>query len=270
MLEMAGVTANDVVYDLGCGDGRIVVEAAKRYGARGVGIDIDIQRCKEARERAESAGVSRLVEIRHEDVLESDFSDATVVTLYLLPAANQRLRPKLEALKPGTRIVGHDFGIGDWKPLREEVVWVHDTDRQSSISEVGKRRVQSVANGPPRPIIGIRPYRPAGAFPALRGQAPHKALRGECIPCNPRDLDPVVVAGVAARQGHRRSPRAASPWRSPPAHRGAPIGCGSRGSWSYRGRALEIGLTRFPIVCRTPARPFVGDCLPPQSIVEEE
>jgi ubiquinone/menaquinone biosynthesis C-methylase UbiE len=129
MLEIAEVTSSDVVYDLGCGDGRIVVEAAKRYGARGVGIDIDIQRCKEARERAESAGVSRLVEIRHEDVLEADFSDATVVTLYLLTDANRRLRPKLEALRPGTRIVAHDFGIGDWKPLREEVVWVHDTDR---------------------------------------------------------------------------------------------------------------------------------------------
>jgi ubiquinone/menaquinone biosynthesis C-methylase UbiE len=129
MLELAQVTEKDVVYDLGCGDGRIVVEAAKRYGARGVGIDIDIQRCREARERAESAGVSRLVEIRHEDVLESDFSDATVVTLYLLSSANERLRPKLEALRPGTRIVAHDFGIGDWKPLHEEVVWVHDTDR---------------------------------------------------------------------------------------------------------------------------------------------
>jgi predicted RNA methylase len=129
MLEMAEVTSNDVVYDLGCGDGRIVVEAAKRHGARGVGIDIDSQRCKEARERAESAGVSRLVQIRQEDILESDISDATVVTLYLLPSANERLRPKLEALKPGTRIVAHDFGIGDWKPLREEIVWVHDTDR---------------------------------------------------------------------------------------------------------------------------------------------
>jgi SAM-dependent methyltransferase len=131
MLEMAKVTESDVVYDLGCGDGRIVVEAAKRCGARGVGIEYDLRRVNEARDLAEREGVSDLVEIRHEDVLESDFSPATVITLYLLPASNERLRPKLRALKPGTRIVAHDFGIGDWKPIQKESFWLHEVDRHT-------------------------------------------------------------------------------------------------------------------------------------------
>lgn len=124
MLELAEITRDDVVYDLGCGDGRIVVEAAKRYGARCVGVDFDLRLCEEARERARREGVSELVDIRHADILETDFSDATVVTLYLLPAANKRLEPKLRALAPGTRIVAHNYGIGDWPPLRTETVWV--------------------------------------------------------------------------------------------------------------------------------------------------
>ena len=131
MLEMAKVTKNDVIYDLGCGDGRIVVEAARRYGARGVGIDYDLRRVKEAQERAAREGVSDLVDIRHEDILKSDFSDATVIVLYLLPASNERLEPKLRALRPGTRIVAHDFGIGSWKPVQKEVLWLHDVDRHS-------------------------------------------------------------------------------------------------------------------------------------------
>ncbi|HVR73843.1 MAG TPA: class I SAM-dependent methyltransferase [Planctomycetota bacterium] len=122
MLEVAGVTKDDVVYDLGCGDGRIVIEAAKAYGARGIGIEYDLHLAQEARERAEREGVAHLVEIRGEDITRSDFSDATVVMLYLLPASNEALRPRLQALKPGTRIVSHDYPIGDWKPLRTEVL----------------------------------------------------------------------------------------------------------------------------------------------------
>ena len=119
MLELAGVTEEDVVYDLGCGDGRIVVEAARRYGARAVGVDYDKRRCDEALDRARREGVAHLVEIRHEDALETDFADATVVALYLLPHANEKLKPRIESLKPGARVVSHDFSFRDWKPVRE-------------------------------------------------------------------------------------------------------------------------------------------------------
>jgi SAM-dependent methyltransferase len=117
MLEMAKVTAADVVYDLGCGDGRIPITAAQRYGARGVGIDIDPARIAEATENAKAAGVTAKVRFLTEDLFTSDFSDATVVTLYLLPSLNEKLMPKLKALKPGTRIVSHAFDMGpSWPP----------------------------------------------------------------------------------------------------------------------------------------------------------
>ena len=118
MLATAKVSKNDVLYDLGCGDGRIVIEAAKRYGVRAVGIDIDPQRIAEANANAKAAGVSHLVQFRNADLFESNISEATVVTLYLLPSLNQKLRPKLlKDLKKGTRIVSHDFDMGDWKPV---------------------------------------------------------------------------------------------------------------------------------------------------------
>src|SRR5579872_820298 len=122
MLELAKVEATDIVYDLGCGDGRIVIAAAKRYGARGVGIDIDPALVREAKNIARQAGVEKLVEFREQDLFLANFRDATVVTLFLLPAINKRLLPQLEALKPGTRIVSNTFEIGDWKPVREIVV----------------------------------------------------------------------------------------------------------------------------------------------------
>jgi SAM-dependent methyltransferase len=122
MLELAGVKRSDIVYDLGCGDGRIVIAAAKRYGARGVGIDIDPALVREAKKNARQAGVERRVEFREQDLFQSNFREATVVTLFLLPAINKRLLPQLEALKPGTRIVSNTFAIGDWKPVREIVV----------------------------------------------------------------------------------------------------------------------------------------------------
>jgi SAM-dependent methyltransferase len=115
MLELAKVGPNDVVYDLGCGDGRIVVSAAKR-GARATGIDIDPERIAEARANVKQAGVGDRAKIVQGDLFEMDLSDATVVTLYLLPELNLRLRPKLLQLKPGTRIVSHAFDMGDWKP----------------------------------------------------------------------------------------------------------------------------------------------------------
>ena len=116
MLKAAKVGPNDVVYDLGCGDGRIVVAAAK-LGARAVGIDIDPQRIKEANENAARNGVTGKVDFRQEDLFEADIREATVVTLYLLPSLNVKLRPRLmEQLRPGTRIVSHDFDMGDWAP----------------------------------------------------------------------------------------------------------------------------------------------------------
>jgi SAM-dependent methyltransferase len=117
MLAFANVGRNDVVYDLGCGDGRIVIAAAKNYGARGVGVDIDPERIAEARANARKAGVETLVTFRLEDAMTTDVSEATVVALYLLSFANVRLRPILQRqLKPGARIVSHNFGMGDWRP----------------------------------------------------------------------------------------------------------------------------------------------------------
>ncbi len=115
MLELAGVSESDVVYDLGCGDGRIVITAAREYGARGVGIDIDPQRIAEANANAEAEGVQDLVTFIEQDAMTVDVSDATVVTLYLLSSSNLKLRPLLtEQLAPGARIVSHAFSMGDW------------------------------------------------------------------------------------------------------------------------------------------------------------
>ena len=123
MLKLANVTSDDVVYDLGSGDGRIVIAAAKTYGARGVGIDIDPERIREATANARAGGVADKVTFRNEDLFEADISPATVVTLYLLPSINVRLAPKLmRELKPGTRIVSHRFDFGDWRPQQRMTV----------------------------------------------------------------------------------------------------------------------------------------------------
>jgi ribosomal protein L11 methylase PrmA len=120
MLEMAKVKKDDIVFDLGCGDGRIVCSAAKKYGARGIGIDIDPARIKEANENAKTANVTRLVTFRQEDLFLAGWKEASVITLYLLPELNLKLRPRLWAeLKPGTRIVSHAFDMGDWKPEKK-------------------------------------------------------------------------------------------------------------------------------------------------------
>ena len=115
MLKMANVGKGDVLYDLGCGDGRMVISAAK-LGARATGIDIDPVRIKESEENAAKQGMTGKVTFRLGDLFEADFKDATVITLYLLESLNLKLRPKLWQLKPGTRIVSHNFGMGDWKP----------------------------------------------------------------------------------------------------------------------------------------------------------
>lgn len=118
MLKAANVGPDDVLYDLGSGDGRIPIAAAQRWGTRGVGVDIDPRRISEARSNAERAHVADKVKFIEGDLFETDLSDATVVTLYLLPSLNMRLRPTLLQLEPGTRIVSHAFDMGDWEPER--------------------------------------------------------------------------------------------------------------------------------------------------------
>lgn len=125
MLKLAGVQDGDVVYDLGCGDGRIVIAAVKDFKAKkGVGVDIDPQRVKESKQNAKTAKVEGKVEFREGDVLKiTDVSEATVVTLYLFPEVNEKLAPMLKkTLKPGSRIVSHDFLMGDWKPDKKVTV----------------------------------------------------------------------------------------------------------------------------------------------------
>src|SRR5579864_9363779 len=120
MLKLADVKPSDIVYDLGCGDGRIVIAAAKEYGAHGVGIDINPERIQEAEGNAKKAGVEKLVRFEEKDLFKADIHEATVVTLFLLEKVNLKLRPKLlKNLKPGTRIVSNTFGMGDWKPDKE-------------------------------------------------------------------------------------------------------------------------------------------------------
>ncbi len=126
MLKLAKVTKKDKVYDLGCGDGRVVVMAAKKFGARAVGIDIDPQRIRESVANAQKAGVLNKVEFRNEDLFTADIHDATVVTLFLYDWINLKLRPKLwNELRPGTRIVSHYHDMGEWKPEKTIEVGGH-------------------------------------------------------------------------------------------------------------------------------------------------
>lgn len=120
MLEMAEIKKGDVIYDLGSGDGRILIRAAKKYGARGVGIEMDSVLVELSRTRAKEEGVDHLVEFQIEDALKVDISPATVVTLYMLPWFNEKMRPNLQKLRPGSRIVAHDYGIEGWPPIKVE------------------------------------------------------------------------------------------------------------------------------------------------------
>ena len=128
MLTMADVKKGDLLYDLGSGDGRIPITAAKKFGTRGVGIDLDPERIAEAKQNAVAAGVTDRVRFIEGDIFDANIKDATVVTLYLLPEVNLRLRPKLlRELKPGTRIVSHNYDMGDWTPLRTVTLEVAGT-----------------------------------------------------------------------------------------------------------------------------------------------
>ena len=116
MLRLAEVTADDFMIDLGSGDGRVVIAAASKFGARGIGVDLDESLIEQSVANAQAAGVMDQVQFIRQDLFKTDLSKASVITLYLLPGVNMRLRPALLALKPGTRIVAHDFELGDWKP----------------------------------------------------------------------------------------------------------------------------------------------------------
>lgn len=134
MLQLAEIKKDDLLYDLGSGDGRIVIQAAKQYGTRGVGIDMNPELVEKARANAEKEGVSHLVEFRAADGLTVDISPATVVTLYMFKWFNNQMRPKLQRLKPGARIVAHDFDIDEWKPTKIETVDA-SSDTESYFSE---------------------------------------------------------------------------------------------------------------------------------------
>jgi precorrin-6B methylase 2 len=127
MLRVANVNANDVLYDLGSGDGRIVITAAQHFGARGVGIEIDPQLIRDANDNALKAGVADRVRFLRGDIFEADIREATIVTLYLLPDVNMMLRPKLlRELRPGTRVVSHNYDMGDWRPEKTITVTLSD------------------------------------------------------------------------------------------------------------------------------------------------
>ena len=144
MLTLAEVGPTDVVYDLGCGDGRIVITAAQKFGAMGVGIDIDPDRIKESEANAKAAGVDGKVTFKRQDAMTVDVSPATVVTLYLLSSSNMKLRPMLtKQLRPGARIVSHAFTMGDWQPLKTDAF----TDKQGTPRTLYLWKIE----GQPRP-----------------------------------------------------------------------------------------------------------------------
>ncbi|MEO0538306.1 MAG: class I SAM-dependent methyltransferase [Cyanobacteria bacterium P01_A01_bin.123] len=132
MLDLADLQPHDVVYDLGSGDGRFLIEAARTFGCRGVGIDIDPIRIHDAQQNAKAVGVAQHLAFICQDLFESDFTEATVVILYLLPHLNLRLRPQLFAqLRPGTRIISHQFDMADWQP--DEVIHLANSEEESTL-----------------------------------------------------------------------------------------------------------------------------------------
>lgn len=147
MLKLGAAKGTDVVYDLGCGDGRIVITAAQKFGARGVGVDINPERIQEAEVNAKQAGVTGKVKFTQKNLFDADFSEASLVTLYLLPDVNMRLRPKLlRDLKVGSRIVSHSFDMGDWKPDKKEEIG-YRTIYLWTVTKEAKEKMAEGANG---------------------------------------------------------------------------------------------------------------------------
>lgn len=159
MLLMAEVNKNDVLYDLGSGDGRLVITAAKRYGARAIGIDIDPEMIAQAQNNAVAAKVEDKVQFKQQDLFKSDFRDATVITLYLLDELNVRLRPHILAqVKPGTRIVSHAFRMGEWEPDAERSIKINETSYDAFFWVVpanmsGRWRVRGAGKGMPEVLL---------------------------------------------------------------------------------------------------------------------
>lgn len=150
MLQLAGIAADDVVYDLGSGDGRIIIAAAKEHGARGVGVELDPQLVERARQAALAAGVADRVSFVRQDLFEADIRPATVVTLYLLPEVNLALRPKLlRELAPGTRIVSHSHDMGEWTPATTQQL----RDRRGKLHRIYLWSVPPLADAPPRAAV---------------------------------------------------------------------------------------------------------------------
>ena len=182
MLQLADLKSGDVLYDLGSGDGRIVIAAAQRYGIQGVGVDIDPVRIKEAEENARKAGVTNLVTFRESDLFQEDISKATVVTLYLLPELNLKLLPKLlKELKPGSRLISHNYGMGRWAPEKDVRVgtsrvflWVIPADASAIKPKPEPAPPGSSALAPPAsalpvsPVSASAPAGGAGGYPGSR------------------------------------------------------------------------------------------------------
>ena len=176
MLEMAQFKKGDVLYDLGCGDGRIVVTAAKKYGVKAIGFDVDPQRIKEANENVTTNGVSHLVTIRKADIFETDLTPANVVTLYLLPELNVRLMPQLRQLKEGSRIVSHDFDMRGAKPQKSVTVTTDDEEQEHTIylwTVPWERRSAQVHDS-------------AAAAPPSGGSMPGLVVQAPCLHHRPR------------------------------------------------------------------------------------
>jgi ubiquinone/menaquinone biosynthesis C-methylase UbiE len=146
MLKLANVGKDDVLYDLGCGDGRIVVTAVKKFGARGIGIDIDPRRIEESKATAAKAEVTDRIQFKQENLFETDFSEASVLTLYLLSSVNLKLRPTiLNKLKPGARVVSHDFSMGEWEP--DQLSWKPTVSITMCISGLFPQTLRVSGNG---------------------------------------------------------------------------------------------------------------------------
>jgi ribosomal protein L11 methylase PrmA len=135
ILELAKINSQDILYDLGSGDGRILITAAKKYGSRGIGIDIDPHRIEQAKQKALKNCVDKKLQFYQQDLFSSNFRDATVIFIYLLPHLNLRLRPQLwKQLKPGTKIISRDFDMGDWQPLKQLKLTVKEEDEEEQVT----------------------------------------------------------------------------------------------------------------------------------------
>ncbi len=135
ILKLAKINSQDIIYDLGSGDGRILITAAKKYQTRGIGIDIDPQRIEQARQKAIKNRLDKQLEFYHQDLFTSNFADATVIFVYLLPHLNIRLRPQLwKQLKPGTRIISRDFDMGDWQPLQQLTLTIKEDGIEEQVT----------------------------------------------------------------------------------------------------------------------------------------